>query len=103
MGSRSGRAFAVPCGQIPRRRSISSALASIDGKDVNEGKMADYFLDRLADRDSPTSLRVMALQMAPPNHPRLTLPLLTSKLGGLSYFRIRQWLLQKDQTGAYSH
>jgi hypothetical protein len=34
---------------------------------------------------------------------QLTLPLLTSKLGGLSYFRIRQWLLQKDQTGAYSH
>jgi putative membrane-bound dehydrogenase-like protein len=60
--------------------AYSTALASIDGKDVNEGKMADYFLDRLADRDSPTSLRVMALQMAPPNHPRLTLPLLTSLL-----------------------
>jgi putative membrane-bound dehydrogenase-like protein len=60
--------------------AYSSALASIDGKDVNEGKMADYFLDRLADRDSPTGLRVMALQMAPPNHPRLTLPLLTELL-----------------------
>jgi putative heme-binding domain-containing protein len=41
--------------------------------------MADYFFDRLTDADSPTGLRVMALQMVPATYAKLTPDL----LGGL--------------------
>jgi putative membrane-bound dehydrogenase-like protein len=56
--------------------AYSTALARIDGQEVNEGKLAEYFFDRLADDRSPPALRVMALQMVPPTHPKLTLELL---------------------------
>ena len=42
--------------------------------------MADYFLDRLNDDKSPPALRVLALQMVPVNHPKLTLDLLRDLL-----------------------
>ena len=60
--------------------AYSSALARLDGKDVSETRMADYFLARLTDDKSPTALRVLALQMVPANHPRLTLALLSGLL-----------------------
>jgi putative heme-binding domain-containing protein len=56
--------------------AYSAALARIDGRDVSEAKMADYFFDRLTDDQSPTALRVLALQMVPPTSPKLTLGLL---------------------------
>jgi putative membrane-bound dehydrogenase-like protein len=56
--------------------AYSAALARIDGRDVNETKMADYFLDRLRDSHSPLEVRILALQMVPANDNRLTLDLL---------------------------
>ncbi len=60
--------------------AYSSALARIDGREVSEAPMADYFLARLRDRRSPTPLRVMALQMVPATNPKLTLSLLSDLL-----------------------
>jgi len=60
--------------------ACSAALARIDGREVSESQMAGYFLDRLRDADSPTSLRVMALQMIPIREPKLTPELLGSLL-----------------------
>jgi putative heme-binding domain-containing protein len=56
--------------------ACSSALARLDDRDVSEASMADYFLDRLQDDKTPTTLRVLALQMIPSNHPKLTINLL---------------------------
>lgn len=56
--------------------ACSAALARLDGRDVSDVKMADYFLDRLADAKSPPALRVLALQMIPASHPKLSLKLL---------------------------
>jgi putative membrane-bound dehydrogenase-like protein len=56
--------------------AYSTALARVDGQEVNEAKLADYFLDRVADDQSPADLRVKALQMVPPAHPKLTSDLL---------------------------
>jgi putative membrane-bound dehydrogenase-like protein len=56
--------------------ACSSALARLDDRDVSEARMTDYFLDRLRDEKSPPALRVLALQMVPANHPKLTLDLL---------------------------
>jgi putative membrane-bound dehydrogenase-like protein len=56
--------------------AYSTALARIDGQEVNDAKLAEYFLDRLADDRSPPALRVLALQMVPAAHPKLTPELL---------------------------
>ena len=56
--------------------AYSTALARLDKQEVNDAKLADYFLDRLADDRSPPGLRVKALQMVPPRNPRLTPDLL---------------------------
>ncbi len=56
--------------------AVSAALSRLDDREVNEAKMADYFLERLQDEKSPPSLRALALRMVPPSHPRLTLELL---------------------------
>jgi putative membrane-bound dehydrogenase-like protein len=56
--------------------ACSAALARLDDRDPGETGMADYFLDRLRDEKSPPALRVLALQMVPANHPKLTLDLL---------------------------
>jgi putative membrane-bound dehydrogenase-like protein len=57
-------------------QAYATALARIDRQEVSEAKMAGYFFDRLTDDRSPASLRVMALQLVPPTHPRLTVDLL---------------------------
>ncbi len=56
--------------------AYSTALARIDGQEVSEGRLADYFMTRLADEQSSPDVRVLALQMVPANHPKLTLDLL---------------------------
>ncbi|MHB1423553.1 MAG: PVC-type heme-binding CxxCH protein [Gemmataceae bacterium] len=60
--------------------ACSAALARLDNRNVSEAKMADYFLDRLKDEKTPPALRVLALQMIPANHPKLTLDLLRGLL-----------------------
>jgi putative membrane-bound dehydrogenase-like protein len=56
--------------------AFSTALARLDDQEVNEAKLADYFLDRVSDDRSPADLRVKALQMVPAAHARLTPDLL---------------------------
>jgi putative membrane-bound dehydrogenase-like protein len=56
--------------------AYSTALARLDGQEVNEARMAEYFFERLADDHSPSDLRRKSLQLIPANHPRLTLDLL---------------------------
>jgi putative heme-binding domain-containing protein len=60
--------------------AYSSAMARLDGRDVSQAQMADYFFARLTDADSPTALRVMALQMVPATYPKLTPDLLGGML-----------------------
>jgi putative membrane-bound dehydrogenase-like protein len=60
--------------------ACSAALARLDDREVSEAKMADYFLNRLKDEKSPPALRVLALQMVPASHPKLTLDLLSNLL-----------------------
>ena len=60
--------------------AASAALARLDDREVSEANMADYFLERLKDEKSPPALRVLALQMIPPSHPKLTLELLGNLL-----------------------
>jgi putative membrane-bound dehydrogenase-like protein len=56
--------------------AYSTALARVDGQEVNEAKLADYFLERVADDRSPADVRVKSLQMVPPSHKKLTVELL---------------------------
>jgi putative membrane-bound dehydrogenase-like protein len=60
--------------------AYSTALARVDKQEVNEAKMADYFVSRLEDEKASPALRVKALQLIPPTHPKLTLDLLTRLL-----------------------
>jgi putative membrane-bound dehydrogenase-like protein len=62
--------------------AYTAALARIDGRDVNESQMADYFFTRLQDPKSAPALRVLSLQMIPANHGKLTLDLLAGLLNG---------------------
>lgn len=50
---------------------LSTALARLDGKPVTEGALADYFLDRLADPQTPTGTRLLALRSVPATHGKL--------------------------------
>src|SRR5262249_27468093 len=76
--------------------AFSTALARIDGKEVNESRLAEYFLTRLGDEQSSSALRVLALQMVPPDHPKLTLDLLGKLLGQ------KDVLLQREAARALS-
>jgi putative membrane-bound dehydrogenase-like protein len=60
--------------------AYSAALARLDGRDVSEAQMADYFFGRLTDAAGTTDLRVLALQMVPPSYPKLTPDLLAGFL-----------------------
>lgn len=59
---------------------VSTALARLDDKPVNENSLAAYFLERVNDGDAPSSSRLMALRAIPAAHPKLTTELLTDLL-----------------------
>lgn len=60
--------------------ALSTTLARLDGKPVNENGLADYFLARLADKDTPAAARLLALRAVPAAHNRLKLDTLTGLL-----------------------
>jgi hypothetical protein len=60
--------------------AYSTALARVDKQEVNEAKMADYFVGRLAEPSASPALRVKALQLIPPTNPKITLDLLSKLL-----------------------
>jgi len=59
---------------------LTTALARIDGKPVNEDSLAGYFAERLADKSAPASVRLMALRSISANDNRLKLDQLTDML-----------------------
>jgi putative membrane-bound dehydrogenase-like protein len=60
--------------------ACATAMARLDGLEVNDKKLADYFAKRLADDTTPAPLRAMLLRQVPATHPRLTVDLLTKLL-----------------------
>jgi hypothetical protein len=52
--------------------ACATALARIEGRDVNEHQMADHFAQRLLDTQSPPALKTLALQFVPATHKKLT-------------------------------
>jgi putative membrane-bound dehydrogenase-like protein len=60
--------------------AFSTALARLDGQEVNENKLADLFFSHVADEQAPPAVRAMALQLVPARHPRLTLDFLAKLL-----------------------
>jgi len=60
--------------------AFTTALARIDGQDVSEGRMADYFFTRLTEADGAPALKIAALQLVPTTHKKLTLDVLAALL-----------------------
>jgi putative membrane-bound dehydrogenase-like protein len=57
--------------------AYATALARLDGQEVSETRLADYFAKRLADDATPNAQRAMLLRQVPATHPKLTVELLT--------------------------
>jgi putative membrane-bound dehydrogenase-like protein len=60
--------------------AYSTALARIDGQEVSEGRMAEYFVGTLKDPNASPALQVAALRQVPATHPTLKLETLTNLL-----------------------
>lgn len=58
--------------------ACATALARIDGKEVSEKSLADYFAKRLVDDATPAEQRVMLLRQVPATHKALTVELLAN-------------------------
>ncbi len=52
--------------------ALSTALARLDGREVNENALAEHFFARLSDPGAPAAVRVKALQLLPTSHRKLT-------------------------------
>jgi putative membrane-bound dehydrogenase-like protein len=59
---------------------LTTALARLDDKPVNEDSLAGYFVTRLADRTAPAPARLMALRAVPANSSKLPTALLMELL-----------------------
>ena len=70
------KALADPKLSVRMYTAYATALARLDGRDVNEKSLADYFAKRLADDATPPALRAMLLRQVPATHPKLTIDLL---------------------------
>ncbi len=57
--------------------ACATALTRIDGKNVDERSLADYFAKRLADDSTPAAQRAMLLRQVPATHAKLTVELLS--------------------------
>jgi putative membrane-bound dehydrogenase-like protein len=60
--------------------AYATALARLDGKEVNEKSLADYFAKRLADDSTASAQRAMLLRQVPATHPKVTVELLARLL-----------------------
>jgi len=60
--------------------ACATALARLDGQEVSETRLADYFAKRLDDDKTPAALRAMLLRQVPATHPKLTVELLAKLL-----------------------
>lgn len=60
--------------------AYATALARLDGQEVSEARLADYFAKRLEDDTASPTLRVQLLRQVPATHPKLTIALLARLL-----------------------
>jgi len=60
--------------------AYATALARLDGQDVNETKLADYFAKRLGDDAALPALRAQLLKQVPTSHKSMTVELLAKLL-----------------------
>ena len=60
--------------------ACATALARLDGRDVNEKSLADYFAKRLEDDKTPAALRTQLLKQVPTAHAKLSIDLLVKLL-----------------------
>src|SRR5262249_16159072 len=60
--------------------AYATALARIDGQDVSEVRMAEYFVGTLKDPSGSRALQIAALRQVPATHPTLKLETLTKLL-----------------------
>src|SRR5262249_39666736 len=80
---------------------ISTALARIDGKPVNDNSLADYFLERLNDSAATIPARLMALRAIPATYAKLKTESLVELLKqDDSAFRIEVLRMLKDRGDA---
>ena len=70
------KAMKDPALNVRMYMAYATALARLDGQEVNERSLADYFAKRLADDATPPEQRVMLLRQVPATHPKLTVDLL---------------------------
>jgi putative heme-binding domain-containing protein len=80
--------------------ACATALARIEGKQVSEQSLADYFAKRLEDDSTSPALRAQLLKQVPATHPKMTIPLLaklsTSKDDALQLEAVRALLDHPD-------
>jgi putative membrane-bound dehydrogenase-like protein len=74
------RAIRDPKISVRMYMAYATALARLDGQEVSETRLADYFAQRLADDKTPAALRAQLLRQVPATHPKLTVELLTKLL-----------------------
>jgi putative membrane-bound dehydrogenase-like protein len=70
------RAMKDPRLDVRMYLAYATAAARLDGQEVSETKLADYFVARLQDDTTPAPLRVQLLRQVPTAHPKLTVDLL---------------------------
>ncbi|MDB5311817.1 MAG: Cytochrome c [Gemmataceae bacterium] len=81
--------------------ALTTALARIDEKPVNDDGLAGYFIDRLTDRNAPASARLMALRVVPAAHGKLKTDHLTALLSETDpVFRVEVLRALKDRGDA---
>lgn len=77
---------------------LTSALARLDDKPVNENSLADYFLDRLKDDSALRGTQLLALRAVPATHKKLSTDLLLDLLkNGDAAFQIEALRALKDR------
>jgi putative membrane-bound dehydrogenase-like protein len=65
---------------VRQYQAYATALARLDGREVSEARLADYFLTRLTEPKSPPALRATLLRLVPTTNKKLTLGILTELL-----------------------
>lgn len=60
--------------------AVATALARLDGKEVEESRMAEQFAGRLRNKDTPPAVKARLLQLLPAEHPTLSVDVLADLL-----------------------
>jgi putative membrane-bound dehydrogenase-like protein len=78
--------------------ALTTALARLDDKPVNDDGLADYFLGKLLEQHAPIATRIMAIRSIPATYKKLKTEQLTALLDGTdTAFRIEVLRILKDR------